>query len=96
MRASLPLCWTDVPAEQGGGEVGLQRQAGAESFHDDHALDGAAAETALGFREGQAEDAGFGVFLPDGGLEPVGLGLIGLALGEIAGTRVSAVFRCCL
>ena len=48
-----------------GGEIGLDHERAAERLHDDHGLDRAAAETAVGFGEGQAEQAEIGELRPD-------------------------------
>ena len=47
-------------------QIRLQHQRLAQRFHDDHRLDSAGAEAAVGFREGQAEQALLGELAPDG------------------------------
>jgi hypothetical protein len=51
-------------AEHHGGEVGLQRQGAPERFHDDHGFDRTAAEAAMLLREGQGQEAEFGILRP--------------------------------
>ncbi len=52
--------------EDDGGEVGFEGEDAAEFLHDQHDFDGAAAEAAVLFGEGQAEQAEFGVAGPHG------------------------------
>ena len=70
-------------AQDDGGEVRLQHQAAAERLHHDHRLDRPAAEAAMRFGERQAEQAEFGVLLPDGAAPAVRLGHVLLALLEL-------------
>ena len=45
-------------------EIGFDNQMAAELFHDDHVLDGAAAETAKLFGKGRGEQAELGELSP--------------------------------
>ena len=47
------------------GKIRLQHQAAAEGFHHDHGLDRATTEAAMRLGEWQAEQAEFGILLPD-------------------------------
>ena len=55
----------DAAAENDGREIGLQRERAAERLLDQHGLDRAAAEAAVGFGERRAEQAEFGILAPE-------------------------------
>src|SRR6185312_17392796 len=59
-------------------KIRLQRQRAAERIHDDHAVDGAAADAAVFFRERQSKQAELCILLPQLAREAVGLPRIGL------------------
>ena len=66
-------------AQDDGLKVGLERQRLAELLHHDHGLDRAAAEAAVGFSKGRAEQAHLGVVAPQGFAPALRTRLIGLA-----------------
>ena len=66
-------------AQDDGLKVGLERQRLAELLHHDHGLDRAAAEAAVSFSKGRAEQAHLGVVAPQGFAPTVRACLIGLA-----------------
>ena len=55
----------EAAAEHDRREIRLDHQRLAHRLHDDHGLDRAGAEAAVGFRERQAEQALLGEFVPD-------------------------------
>jgi hypothetical protein len=81
----------EAAADHDRGQIRLEHQRLAERFHHDHGLDTAAAEAAIGLREGQAEQALLGKLAPDG-LAPAALLLhVFLAALEIIGIGQQAV-----
>ena len=63
-------------------KVGFERQSLAELLHHDHRLDRAAAEAAVSFSKGRAEQAHLGVVAPQGFAPTLRARLIGLASFE--------------
>src|SRR3954452_3314158 len=81
----------EAAADHDGCEIRLEHQRLAERFHHDHGLDAAAAEAAIGLREGQTEQALLGELAPDR-FAPAALLLhVLLAALEIVGIGQEAV-----
>ena len=59
-------------AEHDGRYIGLQREAAAEHFHDQHGVDGRAVQSAEIFMKGQGEDAEIGKSFPRFAIETIG------------------------
>ncbi len=72
-------------------QIRLQHQRLAERLHHDHGFDRAGAEAAIGFREGQSEQALLGQLAPDGLAPAALLLLVLLARIEIVGVGQETV-----
>ncbi len=70
------------PGQDDRRQIGLEHQGAAERLHHQHHFDAAAAEPAMRFGKGQAEEAQLGILRPQGAAPALGLGEIGLALVE--------------
>ncbi len=80
-------------AEDDGGEIGLEHEILAEALGQQHGLDRAATETAVLFRERQAEDAEFGELGPDVRAPATRQGGDLLAALEVIGVGEEALHR---
>ena len=77
-------------AEYDRGEEGFERHHAAEFLHHQHHIDGAAAEAAVFFVDRQAEQAEFGILVPQLAAPAMGLGHVGAALREAVIVRQEA------